>query len=374
MLSDPLYTQRVWVVTPCFHLGCKTFEDAGLDGKLRAVPEMDLGIDLDHLERELSQFEAESSVSAALETHQPPRTAKPTDPARKYYRHLIYLVPTFSNPTGRTVPLAQRHCLVDLARRFDALVISDDIYDHIPYMTAAELDSKANATAILPRFVDIERMTNSGSGSSCDSFGHTLSIGSFSKMIGPGVRTGWISASPGLTKALSGAGASQAGGCPSQLGSALVAEFMAAGHLDRHLRHTLLPAYARRRDLMTAAVRDLLGPLGVRVVNDGDGRAGGFFLWLQLPGGLGGGRVAARCAAPPAVAVLPGVAFQIGGDPHSSNCGSFLRLCFAWEDEGNIREGIRRLATVVEAMLSEGSDEDGGDFDWKKELMSSLKK
>ncbi|KAK8098931.1 PLP-dependent transferase [Apiospora kogelbergensis] len=373
VLSDPLYTQRVWVVTPCFHLGCKTFEDAGLAGKLCAVPETDTGIDLDHLERELLQFESESSVNAAPGAHQQPQTAKLIDPARKFYKHLIYLVPTFANPSGRTVPLVQRQRLISLARRFDALVISDDIYDHLPYPPVVESDSKPlTAAAIVPRFVDIER-TMSSSSSSDHGFGHTLSIGSFSKMIGPGVRTGWISASPRLTLALAGAGASQSGGCPSQLGSALVAEFMAAGHLARHVQHTLLPAYARRRGLMAAAVRDLLEPLGARVVEDGEGRAGGFFLWLQLPPGLDGARVAARCATSAALAVLPGVAFEVPSDRHGK-LGPYLRLCFAWEEEANIRRGIQRLATVVGAMLSEGGDGVDGDFDWKAALMKSLKK
>ncbi|KAK7931101.1 aminotransferase [Apiospora marii] len=383
VLSDPLYTQRVWVVTPCFHLGCKTFEDAGLAGKLRAVPETSAGIDLDHLERELQQFESESSVGPALGTPQPPpRTAKPVDPARRFYRHLIYLVPTFSNPSGRTVPLVQRQRLVALARRFDALVISDDIYDHLPYPPAVQVDNNtkadpATATAILPRFIDIERTMGGSSSSSEHSLGHTLSIGSFSKMIGPGVRTGWISASPGLTKALAGVGASQAGGCPSQLGAALVAEFMAQGHLARHVRHTLLSAYARRRGLMTAAVRELLGPLGARVAEDedGGGRAGGFFVWLRLPAGLDGARVAARCAASAALAVLPGAAFEVPSD-RRGELGPYLRLCFAWEAEGNIRPGVRRLAAVVRAMLLEGSGSGGtdGDFDWKAALMDSLKK
>lgn len=60
----------------------------------------------------------------------PQSTTKPADPTRKTYKHLIYLVPTFSNPSSRTVTLSDRRDLVALARRLDALIISDDIYDY----------------------------------------------------------------------------------------------------------------------------------------------------------------------------------------------------------------------------------------------------
>lgn len=350
MLSDPLRTRRVWCVAPCFHLASRVFEDAGLTGRLRAVPETDGGVDLDFLEREMLRV-----VSEGLENAD---TTKPADPTRRIYEQLIYVVPTFSNPSGRTIPLAQRHRLVALARRFDALIISDDIYDHLPCSPDA---------APLPRLVDIDRATPGQT-----AFGHTLSNGSFSKMIGPGVRTGWISATPALAHALANAGASVAGGCPSQLGSAVVAEFMASGRLDSHVRDVLLPAYARRRALMDGAIRDLLCPLGARVVEDWEGREGGFYIWLRLPGFLDGGLVAARCSESEALSVWPGNAFEVAGDVRGE-LGPYLRLCYSWEDEDNIREGIGRLARVVQDLTRDRTHEnvEGVGHDWRNVLWKS---
>lgn len=340
VLADPVRTKRVWLVVPCFHLACRVFEDAGFTGKLRAVPETEDGINLEYLERAMLQLEMEDNNEGASQP-----TTKPADPARKTYTHLIYLVPTFSNPSGRTVPLSHRRDLVALARRFDALIISDDIYDYLSY-------SVGNATdppSLLPRLVDIDRALPALSTDS-HAFGHTLSNGSFSKLIGPGVRTGWISTSPSLARALSRAGASIAGGCPSQFGAAVVAQFLATGRLTSHVSSTLLPAYTHRRQLMATAVQEMLEPLGVRIVEDAEGRMGGYFLWLRLPAQVDGGQVARICAEQEALGILPGEAFEVVGDV-AVDLSSYLRLCFSWEDEKNLAEGVQRLARVVRGIL-----------------------
>ncbi|KAJ5654233.1 aminotransferase [Penicillium lividum] len=344
VLADPLRTKRVWLVAPCFHLVCRVLEDAGFTGKLRAVPETQTGIDLEYLGRAMLEIELEGN-----QEHPQPAT-KPTDPARKIYTHLIYLVPTFSNPSGRTVPLSHRRDLVALARRFDALIISDDIYDYLSYSAGGTTD----APSLLPRLVDIER-TLPALSTDPFAFGHTLSNGSFSKLIGPGVRTGWISTSRSLARALSGAGASIAGGCPSQLGAAAVAQFLATGRLNSHVFSTLLPAYAHRRQLMSTAVHDKLGPLGVQIVEDTDGRTGGYFLWLKLPGQVDGRIVAKACAEQEALLILPGETFEVVGDA-TFDLPSYLRLCFSWEDETNLVEGVRRLARVICGVLENSGD------------------
>ncbi|EFR04289.1 aminotransferase [Nannizzia gypsea CBS 118893] len=321
VLADPRYTRRVWMVAPCFYLACRIFEDAGFRGRLRAVPETDDGIDLAYLEQSMKEVDAEAVEEVERDGRR--------------YRHLIYLVPTFSNPSGRSVPLAHRHRLVELARRFDALVVSDDIYDFI---------DSSEQVGCLPRLVDIDRALPLLP-SDAAAHRHTVSNGSFSKLVGPGVRTGWLSASPALTRRLSQAGASIAGGCPSQLGAALVAQFLASGALTTHMAD-LLPAYARRRRLMVDAVAELLAPLGVTLVEDAEGREGGYFVWLRLPAGLDGAVVAAGCAEE-ALAILPGAAFAVAGDAGGPSYSAYLRLAYSWADEEALAEGIARLAGVV---------------------------
>ncbi|KAK2612050.1 Valine--pyruvate aminotransferase [Conoideocrella luteorostrata] len=349
VLTDPLQTVQVWLVAPCFHLASRVFEDAGFTGKLRAVPETDDGIDLEGLERSMLQQESANALKSPRQS-----TSKPEDLQRKTYAHIIYIVPSFSNPSGRTLPLSHRHQLVSLARRFDALIISDDIYDYLAYPPTenAAIGDDPDTVSLLPRLVDIDRELPAIP-TDPHGFGHALSNGSFSKLIGPGVRTGWISASPSVTQALINAGASVAGGCPSQLGSAIVSRFIASGYLTSHVKHTIVPAYSRRRRLMVAAVQEFLHPLGAQVVKDySEGhRSGGFYLWLRLPNKLDGGLVAQKCAELESLAVWPGEAFEIKGDP-TVKLSSYLRLCFSWAEEDKIGEGILRLSRVVDLMLN----------------------
>jgi DNA-binding transcriptional MocR family regulator len=125
-------------------------------------------------------------------------------PGRKIYKHVIYCVPAFSNPTGMTMPLNTREGLVRLAREFDALVIPDDVYDFLHWPVswdhsaeAPDIAPPAKSTAVrLPRLVDIDQILDGGAErSATDGFGNVCSNGSFSKIVGPGVRVGWVQGS-----------------------------------------------------------------------------------------------------------------------------------------------------------------------------------
>ncbi|GKT85634.1 aminotransferase [Colletotrichum tofieldiae] len=91
--TDPLYTKNIWMVAPCYFLACPIFADAGFDGRLKSVPEDDDGIDIEYLRNGL-----EAAGKGGDERF---KQAK----KRKLYRHIIYLVPTCSNPTGKTMSL-----------------------------------------------------------------------------------------------------------------------------------------------------------------------------------------------------------------------------------------------------------------------------
>lgn len=94
--------------------------------------------------------------------------------------------------------LARRESLVRLARNYDALVLTDDVYDFLQWPSV--LESPPPEHACLPRLVDIDRYLDGGP---VDEWGHTMSNGSFSKIIGPGVRTGWAEASDKVAYGLS---------------------------------------------------------------------------------------------------------------------------------------------------------------------------
>lgn len=96
--------------------------------------------------------------------------------------------------------LSRRAELVRIARRYDALVVADDVYDMLQWPSKANQNQTPMRTAFLPRVVDIDRYLDGGP---IDDFGNAVSNGSFSKIIGPGVRTGWVEGTPALAYGIS---------------------------------------------------------------------------------------------------------------------------------------------------------------------------
>ncbi|MCJ1314112.1 hypothetical protein MMC25_007792 [Agyrium rufum] len=307
VLTDPLATRAVWMVAPCFYMACRIFEDAGFTGKLRGVHEGNEGVmDLDFLEREMVLVDSQERTEL---------TSKPKNPTRKTYSHIIYTVPTFSNPSGKTMPLECRERLIQIARKHDALIISDDIYDMIQWPSSGSSSSNARRTDALPRLVDIDRSLPPLA-SDPYHFGNALSNGSFSKIIAPGVRTGWIDATPMLVNAVSMCGSTIAGGCPSQLVAAMITQLIRSGFLQRHITDTLIPAYRRRRETMTKAVELNLEPVGAMLVKISSAEkylVGGYFLWIELPSGVESSKVV-EFALEENLVVSAGVTFGVAGD------------------------------------------------------------
>ncbi|KAI0482010.1 PLP-dependent transferase [Xylariaceae sp. FL0804] len=395
--TDPGHTLAVWMVAPCYFLACPIFADAGFGGRLRAVPEDPEGIDLDFLARGLRRAEQERRDDDAASAKHRERARrwgeapgadkkryKDLGDGRKAYRHVIYCVPSFANPSGKTMSLRRRRELVRLAREHDALVICDDVYDMLQWpvqckaeapgapppaqrATTATLDS-----ALLPRLADIDiALGRSKHDPPGRHFGHAVSNGSFSKLAGPGMRTGWTYSTRDFCYGVGQTGSTRSGGAPSQLAAAMAAEMLRAGVLDEHIRHVLRPAYAHRHGLLMDAVRRELLPLGLRVDEGSlcgrDDVFGGYFVWMTLPARSDDGRpwpsasaLASRCNRDAALQIGHGDLFEVHGDK-SAGLGRAVRLCFAWEDESDLVEGVERLGHVARQMLDEGPDGWGGE-------------
>ena len=98
----------------------------------------------------------------------------------------------------------RRKELVIVARIFDALVITDDVYDHLQWPASSSATESKLEEAVCPRIVDIDRTLDKGAErTGADGFGNTVSNGSFSKIVGPGCRTGWAEGSTKFTYGLS---------------------------------------------------------------------------------------------------------------------------------------------------------------------------
>ncbi|KAK0637116.1 pyridoxal phosphate-dependent transferase [Bombardia bombarda] len=369
--TDPAYTRAVWAVAPCYFLACNIFEDAGFRGRLRAVPEDDEGINLAALEKGLRSFNNDDESGNPKPGQQQPY--KSPLPDRKLYRHVIYVVPTCANPSGKTMSLRRREGLVRLARKYDALVICDDVYDFLQWPvippSSSSLPTPVDLVPPLPRLSDIDMALGpSAFDHQGKHFGHAVSNGSFSKLVSPGMRTGWAHGTPDLAKGLSQTGSTRSGGAPSQLSAALIREMLVSGELDGHLKGKTRPALQRRHARAVAAVKEELGWAGVKALErsepydaDANGNVnghggekevfGGYFIWLTLPeGGPQAKEVAERAQREENLVVAPGSIFEVAGDEDAARFGRNIRICFSWEEEDDVVEGIKRLGKVLRRM------------------------
>ncbi|MEU5694466.1 PLP-dependent aminotransferase family protein [Actinosynnema sp. NPDC020468] len=222
---------------------------------------------------------------------------------------LLYLVPTFANPTGRTLPAARRAEIAALADRHGLWVVEDDPYGELRY-----------------RGVDEPPLASFGE--------RVLHLGSFSKVGAPGLRLGWLRAPADLLRHL--VVVKQAADLhTSTVDQAAAAVYLAENDLDAHLA-VLRSAYAARRDAMVGALRSVL-PAG-SACTDPDG---GMFLWVRLPGVVDTGPLLEH-ALDQDVAFVPGAAFY-ASEPDRAT----LRMSFTTNTPERIAEGVRRLGTVL---------------------------
>ena len=235
---------------------------------------------------------------------------------------LVYLIPTFGNPSGATLSLERRKRVLELAAQYQVLVVEDDPYGDL-YFDAAPPASLLALSHEVP--------------GSREWLAH---CGSLSKVLSPGLRIGWLIANPELlAKAVMCKQFSDAH--TSTFAQATAAQYLKAGHMPAALAK-VRKVYAARAQAMMDALRSELGD-AVEFTPP----AGGLFLWLRLTGK--GGKVAdANVLAKQAIE--QGVAFVPGAPFFSQNPDvATLRLSFATADEAKIREGVQRLKRALEA-------------------------
>ena len=225
---------------------------------------------------------------------------------------LLYTIPTHQNPTGTTLTGERREALVRLAQEQDFLVVADEVYHLLTYGDAPP--------APLSRWVDT---------------GQVLSLGSFSKILAPGLRLGWIHARPDRLDVLARNGMVASGGGLNPMGAAMVRSMLELGLLPQYIGK-LRGTFRSRAAALTQALEPLREQgLGFHVPQ------GGYFVWVNLPPGV-------DSAALLDVAVREGVRFQPGNRFSPSHTqGGQARLCFAYYDEEGLREGARRLGTAL---------------------------
>ncbi len=225
---------------------------------------------------------------------------------------LVYTVPTFSNPTGRTLPLTRRHELAAAASRAGMWIVEDDPYGELRYAGRT-----LPAVASLPEAQD-----------------RTLALSTLSKIAAPGLRIGWVRAPrmllPSLTIAKQAADLHS-----STVDQAAAARWLTESDVDAHVGR-LRAAYGARRDALLDGLAAALPPGSFHNRPDG-----GMFVWVRLPDGWDAGELLARALAHD-VAYVPGAPF-FSGPPDRAT----LRLCFTTYPSDQIRQGLERLATAL---------------------------
>jgi 2-aminoadipate transaminase len=225
----------------------------------------------------------------------------------------IYTIPTFQNPSGATLSLARRHRLLELARSWGSMVIDDDPYSLLRF-----------AGDPLPTLREL------GGGDPL-----VFAVRTFSKIVAPGLRVGWVDTAPELQQLIINAKQAM-DTCTNLPAQRLLTGFLTGGHLENHLA-VQRAEYRRRKEAMHEALQQHFGDIARWTDPEG-----GFFLWVTLENGV-------NTADLFEVALAEGVAFIPG--PAFSPTGRFtdaLRLCFATTKPDRIHEGMARLRRAVD--------------------------
>ncbi|CAI1493032.1 Aromatic-amino-acid aminotransferase 1 [Thermococcus nautili] len=224
----------------------------------------------------------------------------------------VYTVSTFQNPMGVTMSLDRRKRLIELAKEYDFLIVEDSPYSELRY----------SGEPIPP----IKHF---------DDEGRVIYLGTFSKILAPGFRLGWVSAHPHFIRKMEIA--KQAVDlCANTLAQVIAWKYVEAGYLDEHIPK-IIEFYKPRRDAMLEALEEFM-PEGVEWTKPD----GGMFVWVTLPEGIDTKLMMEKAVAK-GVAYVPGEAFFAHRDVKNT-----LRLNFTYVPEDTIREGVKRLAEVIE--------------------------
>ncbi|HKB80572.1 MAG TPA: PLP-dependent aminotransferase family protein [Thermoanaerobaculia bacterium] len=232
--------------------------------------------------------------------------------AAQRHPKLLYTIPNFQNPSGRLMSQHRRDAVLEAAARANFLIIEDDPYGELVYV------DDVDTTPMKSR----------------DRDGRVLYLGSFSKVLAPGVRCGWIVAPRPLLDRLEIA-KQAADLCSAMLDQSIIDEYCHAGDLPAQIGRVRDFYRARRHVMLEALQRHFAGAASWTPAD------GGLFTFVTLHGTIDTSAMVERAVAR-GVAYVPGAAFFVDGSGRNT-----MRLTFAKEPDARIREGIERLADVA---------------------------
>jgi len=256
---------------PTYYLAHNMFRDRGLE--LMEVPIESDGMDMVALEELLK--------------------------AQKGKVKLVYTVPVHHNPTGVTMSNDKRKKLVELAKEYKFMILADEAYQLLNF----------EPTGVLPLFFHDDPADP-----------RVMSCGTFSKLIGPGLKVGWVQAAPSIIKPLQNIGFIDSGNNPVIFTQGMMQQFISSGGFHNHLMHVQKELKKKRDVLVSELEKAGFEPHHPK---------GGYFVWCKVKeGSKRTGRTGKG------MSLNPPDAFE-----------NYMRLCFAWLTEEQIIEGIQFLKT-----------------------------
>jgi DNA-binding transcriptional MocR family regulator len=271
----------IFVEEPSYFLALKIFSDHGL--KVVAIQTDEHGLVIDDLILKLKE-------------------SKPK---------FVYVIPTFQNPGGRTLSQERREQLVSLAKEYDFLIFADEVYQFLNY-TQEPPNSLAS-------FVDSE---------------HVISLGSFSKILAPGLRLGWLQTHESLMQKISSAGVLDSGGGMNPFTSTIVRHVIESDNLEKNIE-SLKQTFAQRIKIMDACLRKYIPSAEFSTPH------GGYFFWVRIPN-VDAGELRKK-ASEHQVGLRQGALFS-----SNNSLKDYMRLSISFYDENKLEEGIVRLKRAIE--------------------------
>jgi len=278
----------VYAEDPSYFLAINTFKDFNLTTD--SIPTDEHGLDVDYLEKKLR------STSPAL------------------WPKFIYTIPTFNNPAGVTIPDDRRKKLVALSEEFGFLVVADEVYQLLGYG-----DVKP------PQHMY-----------SYDRKGTVISLGSFSKILAPALRVGWIQAHPHILKRLADSGQFDSSGGVNPVMFAITHSALELGLQEKHLAYVRTTLRENAHSLCDALRKHLPDYLRFRQPD------GGYFIWVQCPAHWDAEALWTIARNQHKTQFQPGVKFSA-----TKQMRNYIRLSVSYYDKEELEEGARRLGAAV---------------------------
>jgi 2-aminoadipate transaminase len=227
----------------------------------------------------------------------------------------IYIIPDFQNPAGITMPEKRRKAIIEIARKYDVMIVEDSPYREIrfegePQKTLYELDNT----------------------------GQVITLGTFSKTFAPGFRLGFVIAHPDIIDKMVIAKQS-IDLCTPTFTQKIAAKYISKGLFDKNLKNTIAQ-YKSKRDNMLKAFREYM-PEGVTWTEP----EGGLFLFMNLPEHMDAQELFYK-------AIEKNVAFVMGSVFHCDDTGkNTMRINFSFMSEEKATEGVKRLAEAIKEQM-----------------------